>query len=141
MWMGLLFLISSVILARFFEKHKMKVASITYAILFTCILFFFIFTFAFGPIKDQFVSMFGEILYAEIVNALLCESEIVTFLGFFLAVQIAISILSTSTAIVNKLKKRDTVSRSSANRFFGTVKAHAIYHNANFNRLYCRMLN
>ena len=141
MWMGLLFLISSVILARFFEKHKMKVASITYAILFTCILLFFIFTFAFGPIKDQFVSIFGEILYAEIVNALLCESEIVTFLGFFLAVQIAISILSTSTAIVNKLKKRDTVSRNSANRFFDTVKAHAIYHNANFNRLYCRMLN
>lgn len=141
MWLCVLFLLSSVFLARLFEKRKMKFASIAYSVLFTFMLFAFIFVFELPFFKVALINLFGELLYAEIVSILLSESELITFLGFLLAVQVAIAILTTSTAIVNKLKKRDPLSLKEKNRFFKAIREYNVLSSTEINRLYCRMLD
>lgn len=141
MWLCVLFLLSSVFLARLFEKRKMKFASIAYSVLFTFMLFAFIFVFELPFFKVALVNLFGEMLYAEMITIFLAESELITFLGFLLAVQVAIAILSTSTAIVNKLKKRDPLSLKEKNRFFKAIREYTVLSSTKINRLYCRMLD
>lgn len=141
MWLCVLFLLSSVFLARLFEKRKMKIASLAYSVLFTFMLFTFIFVFELPFFKVALINLFGELLYAEIASILLSESELITFLGFLLAVQVAIAILSTSTAIVNKLKKRDPLSIKEKNCFFKAIREYNVLSSTEINRLYCRMLD
>lgn len=141
MWLCVLFLLSSVFLARLFEKRKMKIASLAYSVLFTFMLFAFIFVFELPFFKVALINLFGELLYAEIASILLSESELITFLGFLLAVQVAIAILSTSTAIVNKLKKRDPLSIKEKNCFFKAIREYNVLSSTEINRLYCRMLD
>lgn len=141
MWLCVLFLLSSVFLARLFEKRKMKIASLAYSVLFTFMLFTFIFVFELPFFKVALINLFGELLYAEIASILLSESELITFLGFLLAVQVAIAILTTSTAIVNKLKKRDPLSIKEKNCFFKAIREYNVLSSTEINRLYCRMLD
>lgn len=119
----------------------MKIASLAYSVLFTFMLFTFIFVFELPFFKVALINLFGELLYAEIASILLSESELITFLGFLLAVQVAIAILTTSTAIVNKLKKRDPLSLKEKNRFFKAIREYNVLSSTEINRLYCRMLD
>lgn len=149
MALNVLFLLSSIVTARIFEKKKMRVASVAYSVLFIVMLAVLLFTVDVDAIRSTMIWLCGKTSYfnahfafMDAIRMPLYGAFIMGALVLTLVVQLAAAVFCAAKEIVYHFFKQNT-------HFQKTKKArrtivhpvHDLFLIPNINLLYCRMLN
>ena len=144
----LLFLITCVITARFFEKHKMKTAAVLYSVMFITVLSLLFFVVDVPLIKLAMNNLFGEAFYkavnrslSEAMSSSFCGINSVWAIALAFAVQLALILVQTTKKVVRCL-----IGKTQGIKFYKTYSKPIPPHcglciSKKINLLYCRMLN
>lgn len=148
MLVTILFLISCVITARVLEKKNMRVASVTYSVLFVILLAALLFTVDLELISRALSNMMGAKAYLQVKDALdyVIHSAGYGFCIFIallltISVQITLSLICTVVTIVKYFVKRSLELLTKKDNYRCPFTLRALYRQRYINRLYCRMLN
>ena len=148
MGMSILFLISCIITARFFEKRKMRVAAVLYAILFAVVLSLLLFVLDFSITSTALTNILGAKSYRVLHDFLLdvlhtgfYGISVLSVIGLSVAVQVAVILLETTKQVLRYLVNH------TYKRKFKTVRIRLAsfvrqpFYSQKINLRFCRMLN
>ena len=146
---NLLFLLTSIVTARFLDKRKMRAASIMYSTMFIIMLFVLLFTVDIDLVRQMMMNAFGSEVYQLVHNAFVDAIStpaygvyIIGSVILTVAVQVSVTVLAPVSAIVRYLIKKKNILHKFKKAYVRLVhQARSLYIVTPINRLYCRMLN
>ncbi len=143
-----LFLITSIFTARFFEKNKMHLASVLYSVWFTVLLILLSFSFDVPLLTQAWTNLIGAQMHQslhiwslQVLTGTFCGVSAYIIITFVLAFQLGIIIYSMTKKVVYRLLRRDINLKLSIVFVKRIQNARVFYSYFDLNRLYCRMLN
>lgn len=144
----LLFLFSSVVTARHFEKRKMSTASVLYSILFIITLLMSLFALDDSVINAGLINIIGEEMFGELRNTIqgIISTDfggfsLLALFGVSCALQIAFVIFVATSTIVSYFVAKKPIRRFIKAYFRFVLLVRNLYLPKRINILYCRMLN
>lgn len=145
----ILFLLTSIVTARFLERRKMRAASVAYSTMFIIMFFVLLFTVDIEPVRRVMLNIFGRPVYYGIYNAF-SDAVNTPAYGVYMiggiiltiAVQLAITILFPVRAIVRYFTRKKAYLNRFKKVYTRLVRnVRSLYISYPINQLYCRMLN
>ena len=149
MFLTLLFLVSCVIIARKFEKHNLRTASIAYSVMFVVILLALLFTVEIPVVRSGLANMVGRYAYANI-HYTLCEAMNHAYYGVSVAAVMAVSFwlqviftaVDTAAAVVKYVLSKKDIHEISKKAYLKLQESiQSLIMPRPINLLCCRMLN
>ena len=144
-----LFLISCVVTARLLDKKNMRVASVSYAVMFAVLTVVLLFTVDAEPIRDLMVRLVGRNAYVnahfafrEAINSSIYGIYIVSALTLTFILQLFVTVFYTAKTIVTYYFKKNSFSENKKKVNPGRVgDTRRLYLSQKINKIFCRMLN